>query len=604
MTRFYYCIMGFLFILLNTATAGKSHVAEEALIYGTDPISPRVTSSTTIPPRTSMGGSYLVTYTVTSNLPFAMPTPFNNTQHIVAPAGEFTITDNCHGKKLNPGGNCTLSFGLNARTAGSKLATVYLKYGNNSVPVTINTIAEAGALNSSWVGLIGVDYNPNHYPNGNQFNNHDVFYVSNVNNAAVTNVYAELAQLKAAGFTTVRSYQTVPYAWIDIIMQANALNMKVVYEADIPQNGSQVDINTAVGVLNSVIDAVGVATFQSTVTLVFAGHENYSSTDINYLTSAVSQIQTALSNKGVSNVPVGSAVVSGNFVTPSPQIATDMQTLINSYTSSAPLAFDPYPFQFGVTPPDQAVSNITLINSIAWDYAQVHSQSFYVAPRPLLMAETGWATSGSGSYAGYFCATQNNCAPSVSNAATYLTALYSFVSNKGNNSGALVFEAYDEPAKDPVHPDDAENFYGVFDTNCGLKNVNLLPNTSFSSATNPGCKGFTSGALFVIVGGSVTSQPQFTVQIQQTNPVTTNNASITATVPNKNRTDASIYPWPYFVLYNGAVVTMTGSGTGNSCSVTVTVINSATTFGAVTCTGANVVNCNNAMAACFLPNNF
>ena len=591
-----YCFISSFLFHLNPAIAD---------ISGVNPIEIKTTSTTTIPSVSSLGGVYLISYTLTSNLPFTMPTAFTNTQQVSAPAGEFTINDNCLGKQLAPGQSCTISIGLNARSTGRKKAIVYIKYANNSVPITIETTTQAVSLDSSWVGLIGVDYQPNHYPNGNAFNNHDVFYAGSVNGSPITNIYAELSQLKAAGFTTVRSYQTVEYAWIDIITQANTLNMKVVYEADIPQNGNQTNITNAVNVLNNVIDAVGATTFEDTVILLFAGHENYSNTDINYLTSAITQLQTALTNKNISNVPVGSALISGNLVTPSAAIAADMTTLGNTYSPNAPWAFDPYPFQWGVTPPDKAVSDPTLLNSIAWDYAQVVSQSFYVPPRAILMAETGWATSGVGTYAGYFCATQNNCAPSVANAGTYLTALYSYVQQTANNSGALVFEAYDEPAKDPVHADNAENFYGVFDSNCGLKNITLLPNSGFSAASNPGCKGFTSGALFNVVGGNVTTQPQFSVQITQTNPITSENAGMTVTVPNQDRTNMSVNPWPYFVVYNNAVVTMNGTGTGNSCNVTVTVVNGTINgFSAVNCTGANVVNCNVGLAACFLPANF
>ena len=266
------------------------------------------------------------------------------------------------------------------------------------------------------------------------------------------NVYLELLQLKAAGFTTVRSYQTVQYAWIEIIQQANALGMHVVYEADIPQSGNQTNITQALTVLNNVIDAVGTGKFQNTVVLIFAGHENYSNTNINYLTSAVKQLKNTLSKRKMHNVAVGSALVSGNLVTPSDQMIGDMKSLVESYTFNAPWGFDPYPFQWGTTPPDQAVKSRELINSIAWDYKKVKGQSFYkFAQRILLMAETGWATSGIGTYAGYFCATKNNCKPSVANAAKYLTTLYAFIKNPANKSGALIFEAYDEPAKDPDH---------------------------------------------------------------------------------------------------------------------------------------------------------
>jgi len=591
-----YGLISLMILYLNPVIAKQS---------GLDPIEIKAVSSTAIPSMSTLGGVYLISYTLTSNLPFTMPTAFTNTQRISAPAGEFTIRDTCLGKKLAPGQSCSISIGLNAQSTGKKEAIIDVTYGNNRVPIVTETITQAVSLDSNWVGLIGVNYQPNHYANGNAFNSHDVFYAGSENGLVITNVYKELSQLKAAGFTAVRSYQTVEYAWIDIITQAKALNLQVIYEANIPQNGSQADITTAVNVLNNVIDTVGASTFENTVSLLFAGHENYSNSDINYLTSAITQLQAALENKNVSSVPVGSALVSGDLVTPSPAIAADMKTLGNTYSSSAPWAFDPYPFQWGVTPPDKAVTDPTLVNSIAWDYAQVVSQSFYVPPRTILMAETGWATSGVGTYAGYFCATKNNCAPSVSNAGTYLSTLYNYVQQTSNNSGTLVFEAYDEPAKDPVHADNAENFYGVFNSNCELKNIKLLPDPAFSEANHPGCKGFTSGALFNVVGGNVQTQPQFSVQISQTNPVTSENAGMTVTVPNKDRTNMSINPWPYFITYNNAVVTINGTGTGNSCNVTVTVTNGAiTAFSAVNCSGANVVNCNVGLSACFLPANF
>lgn len=457
-----------------------------------------------------------------------------------------------------------------------------------------------------WAGLVGVDYNPNHYPAGAAFNNHDVFYVGSIGNARpITNVYAELAQLKAAGFTTVRSYQTVEYSWIDIIRRANALGMYVVYEAAIPQSGNQTDITNAVSVLNNVIGAVGAPMFQNVVTLVFAGHENYSNTNIDYLTGAIRQLKAALAAASLQKVPVGMALVSGNLVTPGSP--ADMQTLINNSSKTAPLGFDPYPFQWGVAPPGQAATKASLLNSIAWDYVQVKGQPFYPASRPILMAETGWATAGSGQFADYFCFQQNNCKPGVANAANYLQALYGFVRVAGNNAGALIFEAYDEPAKDPVNPTDAENFYGLFTTNCKLKNGNtaLLPNTAFVPGKSPGCQGFTSGVAIAVVGtqpGNPQNQPPFTVAIQQTNPVTTLDASLSVTVPNRNRTHMNLYPWPQYLVYDSAKLTITGVTSGASCHVTARVTGQKVSWGTVSCSKpAYQMACSGPV--CYLPGN-
>ncbi|OQK15327.1 hypothetical protein AU255_17805 [Methyloprofundus sedimenti] len=386
-----------------------------------------------------------------------------------------------------------------------------------------------------WIGLIGIDYQPNHYSAGSIFNGHNVFYVGmDSTNTPVTNIYAELTQLKAAGFTIARSYQTDPYSWIDLIMQASALGLSVIYEADIPQGGNQTSTTAAIQVLINVIEAVGVSTFQNTVSLVLAGHENYSNTNINYLASAIRQIQVTLAAKQLSSVPVGTALVSGNLVTPGNP--ADMQKLISASSAQAPLGFDPYPFQWGVTPAGQAASNATLDNSIASNYTKVKQQSFYQAPKPILMAETGWATDGTGQWAQYFCYLNNTpCEPSVANAADYLQDLYSFVRTASNTSSALVFEAYDEPAKSPAHPDNAENYYGIFDSNCSLKDLNtqLLPDTGFDPGKNPGCQGYTEGSTFSITGtqpGNAVNQPSFLVEIKQTNPATSDDASMDVTI--------------------------------------------------------------------------
>lgn len=152
--------------------------------------------------------------------------------------------------------------------------------------------------------------------------------------------------------------------------------MKVIYEAVIPQQpndsmypgcllGTQEYIPCAQATLTAMIKAVTPTVFNKTVILVVAGHENYcnagnmtspctGTSNVTYLTSAVSALQATLTAHGLT-APVGSTVLSGSFVTPSPAISADMQALINSYSSTAPLTFDPYPFQFGVAPATAAV---------------------------------------------------------------------------------------------------------------------------------------------------------------------------------------------------------------------------------------------------------
>ena len=233
-----YTVLGLFLFFTQTALAGK------------DPISWKI-SSGSIPTITHLNNSYLIQYTFTSNLPFTMPTPLIIAKQ-PATGNEFTFADNCSNKKLASGQSCTVSIGFNPKSAGNKTASLTMSYGVTTVPLpTITTSTFISSQNTGWVGLIGVDYNPNHYASGSAFNNHDVFYTATANGNAVSNTYMEMAQLQAAGFQAVRSYQTVEYAWIDIINQANALGMNVIYEANIPQNGSNSDIAAAISFLAS-----------------------------------------------------------------------------------------------------------------------------------------------------------------------------------------------------------------------------------------------------------------------------------------------------------------------------------------------------------------
>ena len=455
-------------------------------------------------------------------------------------------------------------------------------------------------------GLIGVDYEPNHYLGANTLNSHDVFYVGNNNGVGITNVYAELVQLQAAGFTAVRSYQTYDYPWVEIINQANALGMKVIYEANIPQlpadtsyansgcpfaPGNQDYIPCAKAVLNSVITNVTPAVFNQTVILVLAGHENYCNqgnlippcngvSNITYLTTAIADLQTTLTTAGVTT-PVGSAVVSGNFVTPSQAISNDMVTLVNSYSTGAPLAYDPYPFQWGV-PSYAAVwgqplsTTVQNTNSLAFDYTKVVGsttppatpttvpQPFYTpAGRVLLSAETGWA-SGCGTVTGYACC-PSSCSPTLADAITYYQALYqtatsNFVTTAGYSIGVFAFEAYDEPNKITATGPSAEGYYGLFDSSCNQKAAGLVPSNSLVSPN--GCQGFSAGALLTVIGPF--SGP-YTVALSQTNPTTNNDASIMLSSLGQVGPMASQL-WPEFLVFPGATLTIRGNP---SCTSTI-----------------------------------
>jgi hypothetical protein len=457
---------------------------------------------------------------------------------------------------------------------------------------------------TSFVGLIGADYQPNHYASGNTLNAHDVFYAGG-GTSPFTNIYTELSQLKAAGVTVVRSYATTQYTWIEIINDANALGLSVIYEAVIPQvDGSCTQaeypdncpaISSANTLLSNIIKAVGATKFNNTVILVLAGHENVDTPDqfgnpsnAKYLIAAVHNLQK------ITTVPVGGAFVSGNLVTP-PSLSSGytISDILNSYSAGAPAAFDPYPFQWGV-PVAEAVTDASAVNSIQWDYNEINMNKI-AGNRSIFMAESGWATAGT-TNPGYACGTGSfpPCAPSIPNAATYLSALYTFVGTTSNNAGVLAFEAYDEPAK--AASTSMEDYYGMFDSDCNLKGPNntmLVPaGSGYMPANYHACQGFSSGALLVVDGQF--AQTPITMQITQTNPETSLSASMTVTGISANTvTGNDGGTWPYFLVFAGATFVITDNA-GSMCTGTISSIDASQN---ITFSGVSGCGCSN--NACF-----
>ena len=400
--------------------------------------------------------------------------------------------------------------------------------------------------------------------------------------------------------------------------------MNVVYEVSIPQGGScnpslppsnsSTTTGQGIQILNSVIRQVSPTQFKQTVTLVFAGHENYdgTATGATYLECAITQIQKDLINVGVnlgssSDIPVTPAFRADDVVNPVPS-----QSIVNGILTTgvpaAPISFDTYPVQWGV-PYVNAVTDVSTANSVAWDYLQIANQNYTPTPPFTLIAETGWVTNALATNPlapnTYACSPPSSpysggpCDFGITpQATTYLPAIYTFINTLSNNSSVLIFEAYDEPTKG-TPTSNAENYYGVFDSNCNLKgpnNLSLIPNQAFDPANQLGCQGFTSGALIPVLIYTGTQTAQFTVQITQINPMTSQDASMTVVVPVQDRTDIAT-PWPYFVIYNNAQLVITGSTTGQTCTTTATVVAGTPTF-------TSAAPCNCTYQGCFLPNPF
>lgn len=560
-------------------------------------------------------GSVTAMYTFTNNMPWTMKRPFVVTANIcktntrcTAVSSEFSFDDQCTGKKLAPTASCTYSVTLTAQKRGKKEVLVsYEGYDHNVVKVR-PALSTTVIRNNISATHIGVNYAPNHYPDGalNSFNIQSIFYTEG--NPATTNIHAELVQLKAAGFQSVRMYGALPPAnWIETINQARALNMNVIYEALIPENGGSAAIAAAQTELTAVITAVGSAQFSATVLLVFAGHENYNGANEAYLQAAVSALQTTLDQHNAGTVPVSIAFLSEDLTSTTPSIIADMGLLIKSFGDDAPIAMDTYPYQWGIPNPD-SVDNASVQQSIAWNYKTIAAEPYAqppnptIPPRTLLMAESGWAgaiatqPSPPPPYSyptGYACAGSNSCQTGVSYAEVYYPLLYAFVNNPANSSGLLAFEAYDEPSK-VVDQTSAEDYYGVFDSNCFQKSAALVPNNIMVAET--GCQGYTDGALLVVNGTTPPAQPAFT--IVSTLP------SMTINVPS------TLSNWPFLLVYNGAAITLTGAS--HTCSFDVTVVtdtpNNYIQFtNTASCTGHGVsftAGTSLTNARCQLPNNF
>ena len=111
-----------------------------------------------------------------------------------------------------------------------------------------------------------------------------------------------------------------------------------------------------------------------------------------------------------------------------------------------------------------------------------------------------------------------------------------------------------------------------------------------------------------MVGLNPAAQNPFTVALSQTNPTTNQNASMMVNVPNQDRSNQNVNPWPQYLAYNGANITLTGASGNCTVTATVTAAVPAPTlsFGTVTCSNpdpAYQVNCGPSNV-CFLPMGF
>jgi hypothetical protein len=124
---------------------------------GTDPIKPVQIGS--IPSTTQFNQSYAVNFTLTSQLPFQMPTPIEITNNST-PANEVTLVDGCSGQRLTPNQSCAVGLVLYPRTAGTKKLSFYMEYGKNKiqVPNPVITTQTASGNTSQLQGTVTLGF--------------------------------------------------------------------------------------------------------------------------------------------------------------------------------------------------------------------------------------------------------------------------------------------------------------------------------------------------------------------------------------------------------------------------------------------------------------
>ena len=409
-------------------------------------------------------------------------------------------------------------------------------------------------------------------------------------------VLLDMAQLRSAGFLSVRAYGDPAKTWIAMINRINQLNLAnpsgpqqtVVYQVDLCQsNPAQGDacINVAgmtfqqvlafsMVQLRQVIQQVKPAIFQKVVKLVIVGNEALvlgNDNNTSDLIGAVGTTSTELTNDGitVSNGTNGGVYLS-SATTFGQMITTQGQMLAQSYPAGSPVIEDIYPPQFScVSPPQmgQQKPPVCAVNScnvtppsdaVGFLKAEVNCmQTTYACPgsmcRPAMIGETGWWTAGQD--AGYQASWRVG---KLADAVAYYKCLYAYL--KASSIPTLIFEAYDQPIKGPTNgtldTPEAEQNYGVLSYNNQAKNTVLLPNPkNYKNPPNTG-----NAAVFTFVVTPTPSPlPAMTFGVQQ--PWETQPTKVTvqpfAEITNTNGGTMNV--WPTFNLYAPAMNGGTGS---------------------------------------------
>lgn len=536
------------------------------------------------------GATQVVTYAIRNNTHATLPL---NISGIANPVLLTTVTNaNDCGNSIAQGQTCYLRLSIHPVSAGTINQRLVINYNGRNT-LSANIALQVFAVNSAspvaaLANFTGVDYAPAHYPANDPRNDEDQ-----------ANVVPEISQLQAAGFNVLRMYGEPAKTWIAVINAANNQNMQVIYqlatcESDLTGQCVQSSDTFAnllaaeITKLQNVIAQVGTTVFQKVVPLVLVGNEIYftqgSQSNINDILTAVSQTRAITDPL---NIPVSISLQADVWISSSATIHADLVSLTNALSSQVPIGINVYPFQW-VVPPATSVNPPPPV--------PLHALSWYVSGinfpnNPILFAETGWATDGN------YINGLNNTTGSLANAEIYFPLLYPYTKS---HYPLLAFMAFDVPTK-TVNPDlTSENFFGVFDDECNLKNSSLLPNTAYAGIAQ--CSN--ANAIFTFAGGSNAAQPAFSIQYVH------GGNTYVIQVPTADRTQLNVTPWPTITLSAGDSVTLTSAT--STCTNTVATTSGTHSGGTWTNPGTtgtgsgqcNAVNWVDSSQTVFMPANF
>jgi hypothetical protein len=136
--RNYLLVLGFFFFqwLAFDACAGQ------------DPISWSLSPSSGFPAQTDVGSSYVVTYTLTNNMPFASPLAITRAYT----GGNYVVINECN-QTLAPNSSCLVHILLQPIGARQNNIALTLAYGNNRVPLP--QLSSTSVTNGNNDGIVG-----------------------------------------------------------------------------------------------------------------------------------------------------------------------------------------------------------------------------------------------------------------------------------------------------------------------------------------------------------------------------------------------------------------------------------------------------------------